>query len=169
MHSYIRLGLRGIAARKAVPYRGYKQKGEDRSKTMPSPTTTIMPETAAQVAQQATDTIHVMNNGEVIDPTTDKVRKPEIGVSHGSSMNKNVQNFDHWKAQRDPPPDVHVICFENSKIGYFSYDPPKGFSVEEIMKFRGATNCLTQQRVTQLIKRRDETEKLEETGNDEKL
>jgi len=77
MHSYIRLGLRGITARKAVSCRGYRHKGEDRSNTGPSSTTIIMPETAAQVAQQASNTTHIMNNGEVIDPTTEKVRKPE--------------------------------------------------------------------------------------------
>jgi len=55
------------------------------------------------------------------------------------------------------PPDISVICFQNSEIWYFSYDPPKG-TAEEIMQFRGAN--------LKKIQRRDEMGTLELRGDD---
>ena len=102
-----------------------------------------MPETA----------VHVTDDGKVIDPTTNKVR---ILVHVRGTL--PVQNFEHLEAQPDPPPpDISVICFQNSEIWYFSYDPPKG-TAEEIMQFRGA--------VLKKIQRRDEMGTLELRGDD---
>ncbi|KAJ7595974.1 hypothetical protein C8J56DRAFT_1043075 [Mycena floridula] len=59
----------------------------------------------------------------------------------------------------DPTIDkMHLacICFENVDIGYFSYDPPRGFTAEEIMQFRGAETCLTLEKIKELIQARDE-------------
>jgi len=70
-----------------------------------------MPETA----------VHVTDDGKVIDPTTNKVR---ILVHVRGTL--PVQNFEHLEAQPDPPPpDISVICFQNSEIWYFSYDPKR--------------------------------------------
>ncbi|KAJ3514202.1 hypothetical protein NLJ89_g2499 [Agrocybe chaxingu] len=98
-------------------------------------------------AQQPTDNTHVMEYGAIIDPTIDK-------------------NPEHWTAERDPPPDIAVITFTNESIEFCSYDPPKGFSPEEIMQFRGASDCLTLERITELIKQRNEKGTLELRGDD---
>jgi len=92
------------------------------------------------------DTTHVMQNGSVIDPTTDK-------------------NPSHWLVERDPPPDVHVVSFQNLEIGYVSYDPPKGFTAEELVLFEGAKDCLSLEEARALIKERDERGTLNVTGD----
>ncbi|KAJ3498307.1 hypothetical protein NLJ89_g10234 [Agrocybe chaxingu] len=98
-------------------------------------------------AQQTTDNTHVMCSGSIIDPTIDK-------------------NPEHWTAERDPPPDIGVVSFNNETIGFYGYDPPKGFSPEEILQFRGASDCLTFEEITELINERNEKGTLELTGDD---
>ncbi|PPQ72643.1 hypothetical protein CVT26_004350 [Gymnopilus dilepis] len=92
-----------------------------------------------------TSTIHTLSNGEIIDPTADKDPR-------------------HWLVERDPPPDIHVVSFQNLEIGYISYDPPKGFTAEEIMEFEGAKDCLTLEETKALIAERDEKGTLSVTG-----
>ncbi|PPQ99893.1 hypothetical protein CVT26_009338 [Gymnopilus dilepis] len=87
-----------------------------------------------------------MPNGTVVDPITDK-------------------DPSHWVVERDPPPDVHVIFFQNPKIGYFSYDPPKGFTAEELVQFNGAEECLTLEEAKALITERNEKGTLNVTGD----
>ncbi|KAG5333804.1 hypothetical protein J132_04176 [Termitomyces sp. J132] len=65
------------------------------------------------------ETTHVPQSGEIVDPTIDK-------------------NPLHWIVERDPPPDVHIFTFQNKHIGYLSYNPPKGFTAEELVEFNGA-------------------------------
>jgi len=93
------------------------------------------------------DTTHIMTDGTVIDPTTDK-------------------DPSHWLVEADPPPDVHVVSFQNSVIGYLSYDPPKGFTAEEILGFEGAKQCLTLEKAQALIAEREEKGTLSLTGED---
>ncbi|KAJ7595972.1 hypothetical protein C8J56DRAFT_1043073 [Mycena floridula] len=81
-----------------------------------------------------------------IDPTIDK-------------------NFEHWEVEADPPPDVAAVCFKNADLGYFSYNPPRGFTAEEIMQFRGAETCLTLEKTKELIQARDELGTLDLTGD----
>ncbi|KAF9054125.1 hypothetical protein BJ165DRAFT_1399413 [Panaeolus papilionaceus] len=82
------------------------------------------------------DFVHQMHNGIIIDPTIDR-------------------NPAHWIIQRDPPPDADLVSFANYHIGYLSYDPPKGFSAEDLMGFRGAGECLTLKRAQGLIELRN--------------
>ncbi|KAJ3504568.1 hypothetical protein NLJ89_g7869 [Agrocybe chaxingu] len=99
------------------------------------------------LAEQPTGNVHIMEYGAAIDPTIDK--KPE-----------------HWTVERDPPPDIAVITFSNESMGFYSYDPPKGFSPKEILQFRGASDCLTLERITELVRERNEKGTLELRGDD---
>ncbi|KAG6909143.1 hypothetical protein DXG01_001895 [Tephrocybe rancida] len=91
------------------------------------------------------NTTHVIN-GTIIDPTIDK-------------------NSSHWVVERDPPPDIHIVCFQNSNIGYTSYDPPKGFTAEELVEFQGAKEIeFTLEEAREVIAKRDELGTLVLTG-----
>lgn len=62
------------------------------------------------------------------------------------------QNFNDWKVERDPPPDIHIVFFSNQKQEYYSYNPPVGFTAEEIMQFPGAKESLgTVEKVKELL------------------
>ncbi|KAJ7578674.1 hypothetical protein C8J56DRAFT_1111705 [Mycena floridula] len=61
--------------------------------------------------------------------------------------------YKDWKVYRDPPPDVHLVRFDNEKLQYHSYNPPKGYTAEEIMQFGRAKQYLTLERAQELIER----------------
>ncbi|KAG6909134.1 hypothetical protein DXG01_001886 [Tephrocybe rancida] len=93
------------------------------------------------------NTTHVLND-TIIDPTKDR-------------------NPSHWLVERDPPPDVHIVYFQNPTIGYSSYDPPKGFTAEELVKFRGAKEArFTFEEAKAVIKLRNEHGTLVVGGED---
>ncbi|KAJ3498308.1 hypothetical protein NLJ89_g10233 [Agrocybe chaxingu] len=98
-------------------------------------------------AQQTADNTHVRADGRIIDPTIDK-------------------NPEHWTVEPEPPPDVGAVSFNNESLEFYSYDPPKGFTPEEILQFRGASDYLTLQKITELINERNEKGTLELTGDD---
>ncbi|KAJ7577852.1 hypothetical protein C8J56DRAFT_898552 [Mycena floridula] len=79
----------------------------------------------------------------------------------------SVQNFADWKVQSEPPPDVHIVFFSNQKLGYYSYNPPAGFTPEEILQFSGAKKALgTVEKVNELLELKEELGTLDVTGDD---
>ncbi|KAG6884192.1 hypothetical protein C0993_000484 [Termitomyces sp. T159_Od127] len=98
------------------------------------------------MTETPTETTQVMPTGEIIDPTIDK-------------------DLSHWTVRRDAIPDIHVVYFYNQNIGYASYNPPKGFSAEELVEFKGAKECrfdLEQARA--VIEKREKYGTLDVTG-----
>ncbi|KAJ7581631.1 hypothetical protein C8J56DRAFT_1100976 [Mycena floridula] len=61
------------------------------------------------------------------------------------------QVYKDWGFQTDPPPDVDTVRFCNRKLGYHSYNPPEGYTAQEIMRFRRAKKYLTLERAQALI------------------
>lgn len=120
----------------------------------------MVPKRPPMESHPVTATSHTQQSGRVVDPALDKVYSPNKFLTEWTNF-PLIQNLDNWKVERDPPPDVDCISFINEELGFFSYDPPKGFSVEEILKFKGADDCLNVEKVQALIKIRDE-----EGGND---
>ncbi|KAJ7595295.1 hypothetical protein C8J56DRAFT_1159831 [Mycena floridula] len=59
--------------------------------------------------------------------------------------------YKDWEFLRDPPPDVWTVRFCNWKLGYHSYNPPEGYTAQEIMRFRRAKKYLTLERAQALI------------------
>ncbi|KAG6867087.1 hypothetical protein C0993_006973 [Termitomyces sp. T159_Od127] len=99
------------------------------------------------MTETPTETTQVMANGEITNPTIDK-------------------DSSHWNVRREPIPDIHLVYFQNRYIGYASYNPPKGFSAEELVEFEGAKEChfdLEQARA--IIERRDMLGTLDVTGD----
>ncbi|KAE9400915.1 hypothetical protein BT96DRAFT_1018548 [Gymnopus androsaceus JB14] len=73
-------------------------------------------------------------------------------MSTQNSSTPVIKNFNDWKVERDPPPDIHIVFFSNQKQEYYSYNPPVGFTAEEIMQFPGAKESLgTVEKVKELL------------------
>ncbi|KAG6811421.1 hypothetical protein H0H92_007529 [Tricholoma furcatifolium] len=49
----------------------------------------------------------------------------------------HLKNFEHWRVIDDGRLGDEVV-FRNDHLSYASYDPPRGYTAEEIMQFRGA-------------------------------
>ncbi|KAG5341659.1 hypothetical protein E4T56_gene16081 [Termitomyces sp. T112] len=93
------------------------------------------------------ETTHVSQSDKIVDPTIDK-------------------DPSHWTVQRDLIPDVHLVIFQNKHIGYVSYNPPKGFTAEELVEFKGAKESrFDLEKARAVIAQRDERGTLDLTGD----
>ncbi|KAJ7584211.1 hypothetical protein C8J56DRAFT_1167010 [Mycena floridula] len=71
---------------------------------------------------------------------------PERTMNRVLEERRKVQGvpkvYEDWELWTDPPPDIWTVTFCNQKLGYHSYNPPEGYTAQEIMRFRRAKKHL---------------------------
>ncbi|KAJ7589502.1 hypothetical protein C8J56DRAFT_889052 [Mycena floridula] len=80
---------------------------------------------------------------------------PEQTMNKVLEQRRKVQGapkvYKDWTIHQDLPPDVHQVTFNNDKLRYYGYNPPEGYTAQEIMQFHHAKAFLTVEKAQALL------------------